>query len=177
MGTSLPMRKAQRQGKIMGDRMKKYLLLFWIAMAICGAGIQAQSSIPQDSASLAAGEGMGVAVEAEMNGFPGPKHVLDLKDKLGLTKDQIRKAENLVKLVGISASAKGNEIIEAEQELHGLFVSGKINEKLLRMKLENIGKLRGELRFIHMQAHLKMKQILNPDQIQQYYESQSREAK
>ena len=157
--------------------MKKRGILILLVTMISGVRLMAQSSIPADSASLAAGEGKGIAAEAELNGYPAPRHVLDLKDKLGLTKDQIRKAENLLKLVGISASAKGGEIIEAEQELHQFFASGKINEKLLRAKLESIGKLRGELRFIHMQAHLKMKQILNPDQIQQYYESQAREIK
>ena len=38
----------------------------------------------------------------------------------------------LADLVRVSAVAKGEEIVEAEEELFGLFQSGKLNEKTLR---------------------------------------------
>lgn len=139
--------------------------------------VQAQQSIPADSAGLKAGEGMGMALYAETNGYPGPKHVLDLKEQLGLMKDQQKKIEEIAKLMRISAVGKGEEIIEAEQELHKLLGAGKINEKSLRTKLEAIGNMRGDLRFIHLQAHLKVKQILRPNQILEYYNLRGREVK
>jgi Spy/CpxP family protein refolding chaperone len=157
--------------------MGRWSIGLFVAFTLASASVQAQVVVPPDSAGLRNGEGMGMAMYADMNGYPGPKHILDLKDKLGLTKDQQKKVEDAVKLVKISATTKGDEIIVAEQELFSLFKSGKVNEKTLRLKLENIGKLRGELRYIHLQAHVRMKQILSAGQIQQYYESRSSESK
>ena len=42
----------------------------------------------QQVADLGAGRGMGLALVAELNGYPGPLHVLELADKLSLSKDQ-----------------------------------------------------------------------------------------
>ena len=38
----------------------------------------------EEIADLAAGRGMGLALAAELNGYPGPRHVLDLAPELGL---------------------------------------------------------------------------------------------
>ena len=38
--------------------------------------------------ALAAGRGMGSALAAELNGYPGPLHVLELADPLGLSEGQ-----------------------------------------------------------------------------------------
>ena len=37
-------------------------------------------------ADLRAGRGMGLALAAELNGYPGPAHVLELADKLDLAR-------------------------------------------------------------------------------------------
>src|SRR6266436_10279692 len=42
----------------------------------------------QQVADLTAGRGMGLALAAELNGYPGPSHVLELADKLDLSADQ-----------------------------------------------------------------------------------------
>src|ERR671938_205396 len=42
----------------------------------------------QQIADLNAGRGMGLALAAELNGYPGPSHVLELADKLELSADQ-----------------------------------------------------------------------------------------
>jgi hypothetical protein len=39
-------------------------------------------------ADLKAGRGMGLAMAAELNGYPGPAHVLELADKLDLSDQQ-----------------------------------------------------------------------------------------
>lgn len=137
----------------------------------------AQAPVPPDREPLLKGEGMGLAALAELNGYPGPKHVLELKDELKLMRDQQKKAEALVNLAKVSASAKGEEIVEAETDLNKLFETGTLNEKIVRSKLEYIGKLRAELRFIHLQAHMKMKQILNSEQIKRYNELRGHEIK
>src|SRR5260370_35444801 len=42
----------------------------------------------QQVADLSAGRGMGLALAAELNGYPGPCHVLALADKLNLSAPQ-----------------------------------------------------------------------------------------
>ncbi|MBI4428225.1 MAG: hypothetical protein HY562_03815 [Ignavibacteriales bacterium] len=130
----------------------------------------AQPLIPSDRDGLLNGEGMGLARFAEMNGYPGPKHVLELKDQLGLTPDQVLKTETVMNSVQVSAKLAGADIVKAEEELNKLFESGKVTEKTLRARVERIGTSRGRLRFIHLQAHLKMKSILSANQIQMYTE-------
>jgi Spy/CpxP family protein refolding chaperone len=147
------------------------LLLFLTAVAF------AQQTIPPDKEGLLKGLGMGLAEIAEINNYPGPKHTLDLKNELGLTRDQLKKTEALDKVVASSALAKGEEIVLAEEELSKLFEAGTINEKVLRSKLEEIAKLRADLRFTHLQAHLRMKQILTPDQVKRYAELRGHETK
>ena len=39
----------------------------------------------QQVADLKAGRGMGLALAAELNGYPGPSHLIELPDQLGLT--------------------------------------------------------------------------------------------
>src|SRR3569833_2109445 len=42
----------------------------------------------QQIADLNAGRGMGLALAAELNGYPGPSHVLELADRLQLSAEQ-----------------------------------------------------------------------------------------
>jgi Spy/CpxP family protein refolding chaperone len=103
--------------------------------------------------------------------------VLDLKDELGLSRDQLMRTEALEKVISSSAAVKGEEIVQAEEELNKLFASGSVSEKVLRVKLEEIGKLRADLRFIHLQAHLRTKQILTQEQLKRYNELRGHESK
>jgi Spy/CpxP family protein refolding chaperone len=147
--------------------MKILAIMLLLTVAV---QLQAQIVIPPDREGLLKGEGMGLALYAEVAGYPGPKHVLELKEKLKLTPDQHKKVEALADLVKVSAVAKGEEIVEAEEELFGLFTAGQLNEKTLRQKLEAIGKLRADLRFVHLQAHLRTRQVLTPQQVALYNE-------
>lgn len=153
-------------------------LFFMVSMAlVLPARLVAQPTIPPDKEALLKGLGMGLGTIADVNNYPGPKQVIGLKTELGLTRDQLKKTEALDKVVSSSAVAKGEEIVFAEEELYKLFEAGTISEKALRPKLEQIGKLRADLRFIHLQAHLRMRQILTPGQIKQYNEIRGRENK
>ena len=144
-----------------------------LSIAILFCFTASSQTIPSDREALLKGEGTGQASYGETNGYPGPKHALDLKSELQLTPDQVKKTEVVRQGVIGAATTKGEEIVEAEEELEKLFKSGSINEKQLRAKLEQIGKLRGELRFVHLQAHLKMKKILTETQIAKYYDLRS----
>jgi Spy/CpxP family protein refolding chaperone len=148
-----------------------------ILVVLTAGRAAAQGTIPPDREGLLKGQGMDLAAVAEANNWPGPKHVLALKGELGLTRDQLKKTEAVDKVVASAAAAKGEEIVQAEEELAAMFQSGDAAEKSVRAKLEQIGKARAELRFIHLQAHLRMKQILTPDQVKQYTELRARESK
>jgi len=41
-----------------------------------------------DTKDLAEGNGLGLAKAAELNSYPGPRHVLELADELGLSDNQ-----------------------------------------------------------------------------------------
>ena len=54
---------------------------------------------PQEVPDLLAGKGMGLAQAAELNGYPGPMHVLELAAQLQLPPDHTSKTEALFKKV------------------------------------------------------------------------------
>jgi hypothetical protein len=60
------------------------------------------------------GAGMGYARAAELNRFPGPMHVLELADKLGLTAAQRAQTEALMKMHKDEARELGRKVVEAE---------------------------------------------------------------
>lgn len=116
------------------------------------------------------GEGMGFAKAAELNHYPGPKHVLELTRELSLERGQIDLTQEAYDRMKKEAVSLGTKIVEKEGLLDHLFASGKIDaEKLRKITLE-IGTLQGGLRDVHLRAHLEMRQILTPHQIKRYDE-------
>lgn len=145
------------------------ILLILIAGVVWVGSIWAQRTVPPDRDALLKGEGMGLAMAAERNGFPGPKHVLDLRDTLGLDAGQVRTAEALVARVKSGARELGERIVQAEEELEKMFAGGRAKDTLqLRETLDAIAQMRGRLRLIHLQAHVDMKNALTPHQINLY---------
>lgn len=142
----------------------------FFVISLCFRLISAQAVVPADREGLLKGEGMGMAVPAEANGIPGPKHVLELKEQLGLSPDQTMKARTLFERVKASAMAKGEEIVKAEEALFGAFKDGSVADETLKQKILKIAKFRGELRFVHLQAHLLMAQVLTSGQVKRYNE-------
>ena len=136
-----------------------------------------QVVIPSDREELMKGDAQAYIALAERNKFPSPEKILSLKDQLALTKDQVRKIDEMMKNHPVAVTVKGQDIIEAEEDLNRLFETGNINEKMLRSKLERIGKLRAELRFSHLQIYLKVKQILSTNQWMRLKEMESGEIK
>ncbi len=147
-----------------------YLLVFLTACLPLSAVAVAQTAVPPDREGLLRGEGMGLARSAEENGYPGPKHVLELRNELGLSPDQSRKAEALREGVRVSAGIVGQQIVEKEADLFNLFQTASADELQVQTLLREIGALRADLGFIHLQAHMRMKEILTPGQIDRYYE-------
>ncbi len=114
------------------------------------------------------GRGMGLALAAELNGFPGPKHVLEMKDELALTSAQQTNTEELFEQMHASAVTLGGAIIEREAALDALFETGAIDKQTLEERLSEIATLKGKLRNVHLAAHLETKKLLSEQQIDTY---------
>ena len=137
------------------------------------AGQQSRSikALSEDEISgLRNGHGMGMAKAVELNHYPGPRHVLDLAEQLKLSEFQVRAAESLYTEMKELAVALGEQIIAEEGALDSLCASGGISEDELETRLLRIGELRGQLRFSHMRAHLRMRQRLSEEQVRMYDE-------
>ncbi|MEX2198104.1 MAG: periplasmic heavy metal sensor [Burkholderiales bacterium] len=125
---------------------------------------------PRDVQDLLAGRGMGLAKSAELNGYPGPAHVLELSDRLGLTAEQSARTKSVFEAMETRARALGKALVEREAELERLFASRRITSAALEASLAEISKLQGELRRVHLEAHLAQTDILTPEQIAAYAE-------
>ena len=125
----------------------------------------------QEIISLRSGEGMGFAKLAELNHYPGPKHVLEVADDLGLTPSQLSQTEALFKEIKSNAMALGEELIEAETTLDSEFSGGSISARKLESALLAIATIRAQLRYVHLEAHLRQKKILTKEQVARYDEA------
>jgi Spy/CpxP family protein refolding chaperone len=135
------------------------------------AGMQVRSIkglSDQQIADLKAGRGMGLALPAELNGYPGPAHVLELADQLGLTADQKARIQNLFDSMKAEAVPLGAKLLDQEATLDHAFASHSITPETLRSETAQIGVLQGELRNTHLKYHLRTAQLLTPDQMQRY---------
>ncbi|HUF03137.1 MAG TPA: hypothetical protein VMM38_03090 [Aridibacter sp.] len=124
----------------------------------------------EDIEELKNGKGWGLAKAAELNGYPGPSHLLEMKDKIGLTAAQQTEIKNLFEEMRSAAIPLGVELIELEKELDELYTKKLVNAKNLEEKLLKIGEVRSRLRFVHLSAHLKTPSILTAEQINKYNE-------
>lgn len=114
------------------------------------------------------GEGMGLAKAAELNGYPGPKHVLELAEPLKLTAAQIASTEAIFRTMNSRAKEIGTQIVEREQALDAQFAGGSVTSEALGKSVEQIGAMQAELRTIHLDAHLSQVAILTPEQVTHY---------
>ena len=121
-----------------------------------------------DIKELRRGGGWGLALAAELNGMPGPAHLLELKDQIPLTPDQVIKTQALFDDMRKAAIPSGERLITAETALEATFASGKVDEPSLRRLLADAEYARTELRFIHLSQHFKTVQFLTPEQIRRY---------
>lgn len=117
---------------------------------------------------LRAGDGMGFARAAELNSYPGPRHVLDLADELELTDDQRAGVGAIFRTMHEAAVRVGAEIIEAERTLSRRFEHRHIDRATLEESLDQLGALYGQLRYVHLEAHIEVTELLDPEQIAEY---------
>ena len=123
---------------------------------------------PDEVRELRNGEGMGLARAAELNSFPGPRHLLDLKAGLDLNHGQVARIEAIHTKMKTRAIAKGEDILQAEQHLAYLFASGRPSATEMTRLTEHLGIMRGQLQAIHLLAHIESTRELTADQIERY---------
>lgn len=121
-------------------------------------------------ADLLAGRGMGFAKAAELNGYPGPKHVLELANELHLSPGQREQTQAVFARMEASARELGSKLVDVERELDSLFREGTVTADSLAESLSQIGALQAQLRGAHLQAHLEQVGILKQGQVARYME-------
>ncbi len=160
-----------------------------LALASCGAGLPAglvaqhehspyagmqtaegTALTPDEVSALRAAEGMRLALPAELNRYPGPRHVLELGDDMGLSDATIARVEAIRDDMAAAARAKGEEVIEAERALFAVFRYGGATPTEVASLTAALAKVRGELQAIHLSAHLRTRALLDDAQVARYQE-------
>ena len=113
------------------------------------------------------GNGMGVAKVAELNGYPGPDHVLELATQLGLNPHQRAIAERLKRSMK-KAARLGYWLVNDERRLDSLFAQGQADDEKITPLVQRIGSLEAEIRLVHLRAHIEMRRALSSDQLKKY---------
>ena len=101
-----------------------------------GAGAEghqmAQACATEFEKVVGDGRGFGLAFAADQNGYPGPMHVLELRDRLKLTADQEAKARDLMHAMFAESRPKSVRLLEAEAKLRRLFADRTADEAAVR---------------------------------------------
>ncbi len=122
----------------------------------------------QEIADYLTGSGMGFAKAAELNGYPGPAHVLEHATELDLSAQQKARTQQVFERMQVRARALGVRLVDEERTLDALFSEKKIANASLEKALSSIATLQGELRLTHLQAHLEQRAILSEAQLAKY---------
>ena len=117
---------------------------------------------------LKEGKGLGYALSAELNGYPGPRHVLELAEKLKLTPEQKTQTEMLFAEMQRESSALGEKLIEAERAIDRGFRHRLLDSANLDSLTRSAAEIDGKLRATHLKYHLGMMDLLKPEQVASY---------
>lgn len=96
-------------------------------------------SLSQDDITeLRRGGGWGLAKAAELNGVPGPAHLLELKDPIALTAAQVSAIQEIFDRMRERAIVEGERLIVREQALDDAFRTRNVTRESLRQMLTAI---------------------------------------
>lgn len=123
---------------------------------------------PKEVNGYLQGKGMGFAKPAELNGYPGPRHVLDMAEQLELSKRQLEETGVIFRSMKSRAIELGGKIVTKEEALENLFAAKTVTAAKLATLTGEISTLKGKLRNVHLAAHLELLPILSPEQISRY---------
>jgi len=125
-------------------------------------GIKALSPARIDG--LLSGKGLSYALAAELNGLPGPRHVLDMAPKLGLDAVTVQQVEAIFARMNGAARQLGAEMVEAEAGLEKAFASRQATAEEIERLTAEIAAIEGRLRSVHLVAHLETEPLLTQHQ-------------
>ena len=125
----------------------------------------------QQIAELRTGRGMGLALAAKLNGYPGPLHVIELADSLRLTPEQRTHMEALYTSMRSETAVLGERLIQQEADLDRLFASRTVTRASLSTATSTIGAMQAALREAHLRFHLATVEVLTPEQVAGYNEA------
>lgn len=158
--------------------IQAFLRIFILALLITSTAIQAVETAPyagqhtrsikslsaDDIHSLKTGQGWGLAKPAELNGVPGPAHILELRDELKLSNQQIISIQRLWETMNQSARQYGDLYLQSEAKIEAFFNTPDADETLLPELLSESANHLAKLRYVHLQTHLKTKPLLTEHQ-------------
>ncbi len=121
-----------------------------------------------DIVELQKGGGWGFAKPAELNGVPGPAHLLEMKEEISLNPEQVFQIEKIYEEMRSEAIPLGNEYIDAERNLDTLFKTGSMSSDSVLLLIEQIEDIRAKLRYVHLSRHLETVELLSEKQIKRY---------
>lgn len=155
------------------EQMQNWLKA-WFATSVIPSPYVAQVTSPvrglsaQEVADLRAGRGMGYARMAELNSYPGPRHLLDLQKELQLSTEQIAAINAIFVEMEQQAQSLGQQIITGEEQLGVAFATNTLDETTLQSQVMQLANHYGQLRMTHLQAHLAVTPLLTTAQITAY---------
>lgn len=123
---------------------------------------------PDEIAQIERGEGAGFALPAELNGVPGPRHVLDLGHQIGLSHEQRMQVQQIYDEMRGTVIPAGERYLAAVLALEEDFRAGTLTEETLPGRVGEVSRLEGELAAAHLVAHLQTAQVLTAEQIATY---------
>ncbi len=129
-----------------------------------------------DIEDLRTGRGWGMALAAELNGVPGPAHLLEMKEELALSAEQVSAIEDIFANMQAEAQEAGESLIKAEADIEMAFRDGGMTHGALRALIATSAATLAELRFIHLSRHLETPVLLTAEQIARYNELRGYEA-
>ncbi len=129
---------------------------------------QIASLSKKDLAELRSGHGWGLALPAELNGVPGPTHLLEMSKEIGLTNTQIAALTVIRDRMRAEAIEAGERFIASERALNDAFVDGAPDAGTLAQLVDAAGEARANLRFAHLSAHLETLPLLTTHQVTLY---------
>jgi len=114
------------------------------------------------------GDGMGFAKAAELNHYPGPKHVLLLAERLQLSDEQRARTETIFQKMKDQAVSLGKQLVEKERLLDARFAAANISSNELEQLVIEVSVIQGQIRAAHLQAHIAERAVLTADQLVRY---------
>lgn len=155
-----------------------------IACAVAPLGSAAQTQQPyaglqtrpikalsdQQITDLKAGRGMGLALAAELNGYPGPLHVIEHAEALQLSPAQRTTVQQLFDAMKAETVPIGLKLIAQEAELDRQFASRTATDASIAAATQAIGATQATLRAAHLRYHLATLIVLTPGQTHRYVE-------